>query len=118
MQAAEACHYSAFHLERSSTRIKKFPRMRLRLEFASFSEKGARPRNEDSLRVDLESRLFLIADGLGGLHDGHVASATSIEAAYIRMAECESRSGGSDECLLDAMLHANKVLFDRNQLQH
>lgn len=37
-------------------------------------------RNEDASHVDIESRLFAVADGMGGHRDGHVASAALIAA--------------------------------------
>jgi len=40
----------------------------------------ARETNEDSMLVDLENQLFIIADGMGGCASGEVASAMAVDA--------------------------------------
>ena len=52
------------------------------LQSAVVSDRGLsekRPLNEDSYLVDLERRIFAVADGVGGAQAGEVASQTAIE---------------------------------------
>ena len=46
-----------------------------------------RKRNEDSWLLDLERKVFVVADGLGGLPGGNLASAAAIAAVQTDLAE-------------------------------
>ena len=52
------------------------------IETASVSDRGLnekRPHNEDSFLLDVERRIFAVADGVGGANAGEVASQTAVE---------------------------------------
>jgi protein phosphatase len=47
------------------------------------SDRGIkRPNNEDSVYVDVESGIFILADGMGGHNAGEVASEMAVQKAY------------------------------------
>jgi serine/threonine protein phosphatase PrpC len=63
------------------------PRFDYRVEIASDSVTGkVRPSNQDSVLVSPELALFAVADGMGGLAQGDVASKLAIETVKARIA--------------------------------
>ncbi|MCA1953429.1 MAG: protein phosphatase 2C domain-containing protein [Hyphomicrobiales bacterium] len=57
------------------------PESRLRFETSAGTHVGlAREENQDDLLVKPEAGLWAVADGVGGLHDGRLASRTLVEA--------------------------------------
>ena len=44
------------------------------LRVGSRTEQGVRPNNEDRVVVNLDQKLFLVADGMGGQERGEMAS--------------------------------------------
>ncbi len=73
----------------------------INLTYASYSGPGGRPYNEDYLRMrSLEGNsLFALADGLGGLGHGELASLTAVESAISRF----TWEGVHRDFLADAM---------------
>ena len=71
-----------------------------RIVFATFSDRGNREYNEDSLAFlcDGATGFFVLADGLGGHGRGEVASKIAVE----KSAETHFSGGGLDECFLSA----------------
>lgn len=87
------------------------------------TDKGrVRPSNEDCFGVDLDFRLCVVADGMGGHNAGEVAASMAVETvlASIRTATIESEwpFGFNDSVsvtgnLLGSAIHAaNKQIFD------
>jgi serine/threonine protein phosphatase PrpC len=67
------------------------PRFDFRVEIASKSEKGpVRETNEDALLIAPELALFGIADGMGGLEGGEIASKLALETARAAIASKET----------------------------
>lgn len=63
---------------------------RYSMEILSFSEKGQRSRNDDKVffrKIQENSYLFLIADGMGGYENGEAAATTAIEIISKTMIE-------------------------------
>lgn len=71
----------------------------MRITASGLSDVGrSRSHNEDSLRIDLERRLFLVADGMGGHGHGDVASRLAVEAIAAHLEQAyEQWSQGRDE---------------------
>ncbi len=67
--------------------------MKIALEHGAYSSIGRiRKENQDSVRIVPESRLYVIADGMGGLSHGRFASRKTIEkvAAHFKRTTPES----------------------------
>jgi protein phosphatase len=83
---------------------------RISIVTAEFSECGPiRKENEDSIYSNLDERLFVVADGLGGLAEGKHASSSAIDifANYF-----SSVSGDHELRMREALEKANRTLFD------
>ena len=85
-----------------------------------------RPNNEDAFRIDLDSGLFLVADGMGGHLSGEVASSMAVELIsrdYRRWLERQGKEGESGErlvtacrdALLESIRRANEAIFVLSQ---
>jgi protein phosphatase len=92
----------------------------MRCSFVTLSETGLRARNEDSCYGDCENGLFIVADGLGGHDDGHIASALAVEVAASHLRQLfhsNKRNTTIGEDLRDGAMEAHRQLFDANRAQ-
>ena len=85
--------------------------MSMKLSYFSYTNKGGRPNNEDSLRCqELDGRgVFVLADGLGGHQSGETASAIAVEAILAGASAAPSLDGGT---LLSQLAEANRQVME------
>lgn len=83
----------------------------LKLDVAALTDIGCkRTNNEDSFGYDLESRLFVVCDGMGGSNAGETASANAVKE-FVEYFCREDVSGVSrEERLFRSIVHANRVV--------
>ncbi len=84
--------------------------MTLTVAAGSATQKGGRDANQDAVLIGDD--LYAVADGLGGLQDGEIASHLALETLQITFAVDHSSSG-----LLHACQEANRVVWKRATLQ-
>lgn len=81
------------------------------MDLASYSDRGGRAENEDSvreLRQDPDRLCLVVADGLGGHGGGSLASSTAVEVI------CGAWPGTADvEDLTDMVLRANRAVLSK-----
>ena len=91
----------------------------LKLEFASVTDRGLsqkRPLNEDSMLVDAERRIFVVADGVGGAQAGEVASQTAVKV--LGEAFRDHHDGDDIEDLMElAIQRANAAIYQMSHEQ-
>ena len=71
-----------------------------------------RTSNEDSFAVNLKSKLFLVADGMGGHAGGEVASSMAVAALQERVSGSASDEN-PEECLRLAAQEANSRIYEK-----
>ena len=77
------------------------------MQVAARTEVGlVRGRNEDDLLVDVQRRVFMVADGLGGHPSGDVASGLAVRTAQAAMTDEPPRDEAEPGAALGAVLHA------------
>lgn len=83
------------------------------LEFGAHTEIGrVRDHNEDSLRVDDDLGLFVVADGMGGHNAGERASLLAVERLRDFIEDAAAADEPSCARLREAFKHANSAIFD------
>ena len=89
----------------------------MKLAFHSATDVGlVRQNNQDSILVDKENQIFVVADGMGGHQGGEVASKLAIQVMGRQLAGKVEKTDGSllDE-IRNACLEANKVIYNKGQ---
>lgn len=83
----------------------------LALDYGAHTEIGrVRDHNEDSLRIDDELGLFVVADGMGGHNAGERASLLAVRELHSHV--CDRPSSCTEgECLRDGFRRANSTIF-------
>ena len=76
----------------------------------TYTNRGGREHNEDSLRAVADAGIFVLADGLGGHRSGEVASALAVETLFAGMAQAETLE---ETALLDLFHSANQEILDQ-----
>lgn len=84
----------------------------MRISAYSYTNRGGRDHNEDSLRCDAERGIFVLADGLGGHGCGEVASALAADALF---AGCAA-GPMEEERLLALFQEANARVLEQQAL--
>lgn len=84
------------------------------LNVVSFTDQGIRPKNEDRFSynlIDKETRLLLIADGMGGYNDGDLAAEIAIESIVNTL--YETTDLGTNEVINLSFLRAHNSINQR-----
>src|SRR5262245_40567624 len=87
------------------------------LRVGSRTEQGVRPNNEDRLVVNLNQKLFLVADGMGGQERGEMASGMAADLIPRIVEDRLARQVDANHAVKDAIAGANQAIIDagRNQ---
>jgi protein phosphatase len=81
------------------------------------SAQGVRPNNEDRFVVDMDQRLFVVADGMGGQERGELASGMAAEIIPQVVGQCLANQQTADQALKQAMSQANTAIVDAGKAQ-
>jgi protein phosphatase len=87
------------------------------LRVGSRSSQGIRPSNEDRLHVDVQKRIFLIADGMGGQERGDVASGMAVDIIPRVVHDCLCDRKSAEQALQDSFQQANEAIVDAGKNQ-
>lgn len=83
----------------------------------SRSAQGVRPNNEDRFVVDLDRRLFLVADGMGGQDRGEIASGMAADIIPRVVQDRLASQAPADSAVQEAMTEANQAIVDAGKTQ-
>lgn len=85
------------------------------IRVGSYSVQGRRPNNEDRFVVDMEHRLYMVADGMGGQEGGEVASGMAAE--IIPRLVNDGQQGTADQVVQRAFAAANDAIIEASRDQ-
>lgn len=81
------------------------------------SAQGMRPNNEDNFVADLERRVFLVADGMGGQDRGEQASAMAADIIPRVLCDRLAASDTATEAVKRALVEANEAIVSAGKTQ-
>jgi protein phosphatase len=88
----------------------------MKLKIGARTDSGrVRTNNEDSLYIDGQRDLFIVADGMGGHKSGEVASRIAIDIIPEVLSKELSEIEEAKEIIQEAISKANKAIYDRSQ---
>src|SRR5262245_39133 len=87
------------------------------LRVGSRSAQGVRPNNEDRLVVDMDQRLFVVADGMGGQERGEVASGMAVDIIPRVVHDCLCHRDTAEQAVNRALREANEAIVDAGKHQ-
>ena len=88
----------------------------LAVEVAAISDVGChRTNNEDNFGYDLESQLFVVCDGMGGMAAGEVASSAAVDQLLSSYERLGSAGMEIEERLHQAIVTANRAVWTTAQ---
>lgn len=89
----------------------------LPIRVGSRSAQGVRPNNEDSLAVDAEHRVFVVADGMGGQERGEVASSMAAEIIPRVVLDRLAAEHDAAAAIRQALAEANQAIIQAGLAQ-
>jgi protein phosphatase len=95
----------------------------LKIDVAALTDVGCvRTNNEDGFGYDLEARIFVVCDGMGGMAAGEVASATAVKELVENFCQDAGEDAGdsdgeatTEDRLFRAIVSANRQVFQLAQ---
>jgi protein phosphatase len=87
------------------------------IHIGSNSAQGVRPNNEDSLLVDNDTHLFLVADGMGGQERGEQASSMAVDIIPKVVRDRLAANEPADQALQQALAQANAAIIEAGRGQ-
>lgn len=87
------------------------------LRVGSRSAQGIRPNNEDRMLVDLDQKLFLVADGMGGQERGELASGMAVDIIPKVVHDCLCQKESAEQALQRSFQQANDAIVDAGKHQ-
>src|SRR5438128_374538 len=91
--------------------------MALVLRVGCHSAQGIRPNNEDRYVADVQGRLFLVADGMGGQERGEQASGMAAEIIPQVLRDRLAANDDAPNALQHALAAANDAIVDAGRGQ-